>query len=87
MSEQVLPLVQERAFVLNWSERSKWRKWGLAQQVFYSFGGQREFNPLVVLFRPFQRARLFRFWSAFKEWKHGHSESVERLKDDLRMSL
>lgn len=87
MTEQVLPLVEDRAFVLNWSERSRWRKWRLAQQVFYSFGGQREFNPLVVLLRPFHRARLFRFWSAFKEWKHGHTESVERLKDDLRMSL
>lgn len=87
MTEQVLPIVQDRAIVLNWSERSRWRKWRLPQQVFYSFGGQREFNPLVVLFRPFRRARLFRFWSAFREWRHGHTESVERLKDDLRMSL
>src|SRR5215831_2705477 len=29
MTEQVLPLVQERAVVLNWSERSTWRKWRL----------------------------------------------------------
>ena len=27
MTQQVLPLVQERAIVLNWSERSKWRRW------------------------------------------------------------
>jgi len=87
MTEQVLPLVEDRAIVLNWSERSSWRKWRLTQQVFYSFGGHREFNPLVVLFRPLRRARLFRFWSAFKDWKHGHTENLEALKDDLRMSL
>ena len=87
MTEQVLPLVEDRAIVLNWSERSRWRKWRMTQQVFYNFGGHQEFNPLVVLFRPFRRARLFRFWSAFKEWKHGHSESLEALKNDLRMSL
>jgi hypothetical protein len=87
MTEQVLPLLEDRAIVLNWSERSRWRKWRLTQQVFYSFGGHREFNPLVVLFRPFRRAKLFRFWSAFKHWKHGHTEMLEGLKDDLRMSL
>jgi hypothetical protein len=87
MTEQILPLVEKRAIVLNWSERSRWRKWRLTQQVFRSFGGDREFNPLIVLFRPFRRARLFRFWSAFKDWKHGHTEKLEALKDDLRMSL
>ncbi|HKW24324.1 MAG TPA: hypothetical protein VJN48_00990 [Terriglobales bacterium] len=87
MTEQVLPLVEDRAVVLNWSERSRWRKWRLTQQVFYSFGGHREFNPLVVLFRPFRRARLFRFWSAFKDWKHGHTERLEVLKNDLQISL
>ena len=87
MTQEVLPLVEDRAVVLNWSERSKWRRWGLSQQLFYSFGGDREFNPLVVMFRPFRRARLFRFWSPFKEWKQGHTGSVERLKDELRKSL
>jgi hypothetical protein len=45
MSQQVLPLIQDRAIVLNWSERSSWRQWRLAHQVFYSFAGHREFNP------------------------------------------
>ncbi|HKR85542.1 MAG TPA: hypothetical protein VJS37_15395 [Terriglobales bacterium] len=87
MSQQVLPLVQDRAIVLNWSERSSWRKWRLSQQVFYSFGGRRGFNPMVIMFRPLRRAKLFRFWSAFKDWKHGYSEPVERLTSDLRTSL
>jgi hypothetical protein len=87
MMRQVLPLVHDRAIVLNWSERSTWRKWRLTQQVFYSFGGHREFNPTVIMFRPFRRAKLFRFWSAFKDWKHGNTEPVERLRNELRLSL
>jgi hypothetical protein len=47
--------------MLNWSERSTWRKWPLTQQVFYCFGGRRKFNPMVIMFRPFRRAKLFRF--------------------------
>jgi hypothetical protein len=87
MSHQVLPLIQDRAIVFNWSERSTWQKWRLTHQLFYSLAGRREFNPMVILFRPVRRAKLFRFWSAFKNSKHGHTEPLERLTDELRLSL
>jgi hypothetical protein len=83
MATEVLPLVQERAVVLNWSERSKWPWWSLEVDVFRRFGGSREFNPLVVFFPPFRRAKVFRFWSAFKDWKRGYREPVERLRQEL----
>src|SRR5580765_2178967 len=61
MTTQVLPLVQPRAFVLNWSERKRWPRLSLPVSVFHSFGGGREFNPMVIVFRPFGRAKSFRF--------------------------
>ncbi|MBI4189629.1 MAG: hypothetical protein HY525_03725 [Betaproteobacteria bacterium] len=87
MTGRIIPLVQERAVVLNWSERRKWPSWSLAVRGFKAFGGEREFNPLVVLFRPFCTARIFRFWPAFKDWKHGHPEAVEKLQRDLMLAL
>jgi hypothetical protein len=87
MTSEVLPLVQERAVVLNWSERKKWRRWSLGVAVFRHFGGHRGFNPLVVLFRPFRLARVFRFWSAFKDWKQGDRESLESIRQDLLIAL
>jgi hypothetical protein len=87
MTQQLLPLVQERAVVLNWSERSKWRKWSLPVRILRSIGGGREFNPMVILFRPLRPALTFRFWAAFKEWKHGEPESVERLRNELFLRL
>jgi hypothetical protein len=69
MTHVVLPLVEKRAIVLNWSERSKWRRWSFAGHVFRSFGGSTDFTPMVIVFRPLRLARLFRFWSAFKDWK------------------
>ena len=83
MATQILPLVQERAVVLNWSERRRWRRWSFRVHVFHYFGGAREFNPLVVLFRPFRRARTFRFWLPFKDWKGGYREPLERLRQEL----
>ena len=87
MATQILPLVQERAIVLNWSERKKWSRWSLGVAVFHHFGGAGDFNPLVVLFQPLRSARLFRFWSAFKDWKRGYKEPVERLRQELFASL
>lgn len=87
MQSEVVPLVRDRAVVLNWSQRKTWDKWSLSVQVFYSFGGRREFNPLVVLFRPFRQARVLRFWSAFKDWKHGYTQSVEALRRELSLML
>ena len=87
MTTQVLPLVQERAVVLNWSERKKWPRWSLGVAVFHHFGGSSDFNPLVVLFHPLRLARMFRFWSAFKDWKRGYKEPVERLTQELLACL
>ncbi len=87
MTTQILPLVQERAIVLNWSKRKTWPKWSLAVRVFHLFSGGRDFNPMVMLFRPFRGAKSFRFFSAFKEWKHGETERVEQLRSELMQSL
>lgn len=87
IATRVLPLVQERSVVLNWSERKKWSRWSLGVAVFHHFGGAGDFNPLVILFQPLRVARVFRFWSAFKDWKRGYKEPVERLQQELSTAL
>ena len=87
MATQILPLVQERAVILNWSERKKWPRWSLGNAVFHHFGGGSDFNPLVVLFQPLRLAKMFRFWSAFNDWKRGYKEPVERLTKELLACL
>ncbi len=87
METEVFPLVAERAMVLSWSARSKWPKWSFAVRVFHTFGRGRDFNPMVVLFRPFRRAKIFRFLPAFEKRKHGNSASVEQLRRDLTQAL
>ena len=87
MEAEVFPLVAERAIVLSWSARSKWPKWSFAVRVFHTFGRGHDFNPMVVLFRPFRRARIFRFLTAFQERKHGNSASVEHLRRELVQAL
>ncbi len=83
MAERVLPLVGSRAVVLNWSERKNWSRWSFTVHVFHTFGGSRNFNPLVVVFPLLRRARYFRFLPAFKDWKQGDTASVEQLRQEL----
>lgn len=87
METEVFPLVADRAIVLNWSARNRWPKWSFAVRAFRTFGRGRDFNPMVVLFRPFRSAKIFRFLPAFREQKHRNSADVEHLRRDLIRAL
>jgi len=87
MENEIRPLVAERAVALNWSERKSWRHWSLVVRVFRTFGRGRDFNPMIVLFRPFQKAKMFRFLPAFQGRKHGNLEDLEKLRRELIQSL
>lgn len=63
MIQEVLPLVQDHAVVLNWSERSKWRRWAFPVYIFRSFAGGRKYNPVVMLFVLFDACRYSAFGS------------------------
>jgi hypothetical protein len=83
MVEKIMPLVQDRAEILNWSERKQWSRWSLAVRLFHSYSGSKDFNPMVILFPPFGKARQFRFLQAFKESKHGDPSLLEGMCKDL----
>jgi hypothetical protein len=55
--------------------------------VFRHFGGAGDFNPLVVYFQFLRLAKIYRFWSAFKHWKRGYKEPVERLTQEVLAHL
>jgi hypothetical protein len=82
IEREILPHVRSRAVVLNWSQRKHWPL-SLASAAFRHFGGYHEFNPLAVVFRPFRRARVFRFWQPFRDWKHGHGDSLLQIEAEL----
>lgn len=82
VDQHLLPPIRDRAVVLNWSQRKRWR-FSLARAAFRHFGGYREFNPLAVVFRPFRPTRKFRFWKPFRDWKHGRPATLEKMERDF----
>jgi hypothetical protein len=87
MLEQVLPPIRKQSVVVNWSDRKQWNKRSLSTLAFRYFRGRRNFNPLVIVFKPLRWAKIFRFWGPFKEWKHGDRKSVENLREELFRTL
>jgi hypothetical protein len=82
IKREILPHVQDRAAILNWSERRHWKN-SLAVLAFRYFGGYRNFNPLGMVFQPFRVVKTYRFFEAYKEFKHGDPQKVEELKERL----
>ncbi len=84
---QLLPRLPRSTIVLNWSKRRDWPWFSLSVMAFRFFGGDREFNPLVVVFRPLRWAKTFRFWKAFKDYKHGNPRPLNDVQQRLFQDL
>lgn len=79
----ILPKMAHRSVVLNWSDRSSWDRWALSVMCFRHFAGSREFNPMAIVFRPFRGAKVFRFWRAFRDYKHGEASTLQEAEKSL----
>jgi hypothetical protein len=84
--QRALPTLGCRAVVLNWSERRTW-KLSLAVCLFRVLGGQQNFNPMIMAFRPLRWPHFFRFYQPFRKYKHGQPEAVEHLWEACLRSL
>jgi|SRR5215472_7114661 len=65
--EEVLPMIRNRAFFLNYEERSIWSRWSLPVLLYFAFGPipnpvlRATCLPAVLLIRKFKLPRKFSF--------------------------
>jgi hypothetical protein len=80
-----LPRWGHRAVVLNWSDRRVWKRDRRPEvALFRAFAGDREFNPLaIVVPSEGRRARVVRFWRAFRDYKHGKDRLLRAAEAEL----
>jgi hypothetical protein len=80
-----LPRWGHRAVVLNWSDRAVWKRDRRPEvALFRVFAGDREFNPLaIVVPSEGRRARVVRFWRAFRDYKHGKDRLLRAAEAEL----
>lgn len=87
LEEHIIPRLPQNCLRLNWSERSKWNQISLPVLIFRHFGGYKEFNPLGIVFRPFKKTKVFRFWKPFIDLKHGKTGPLKTLEADFIREL
>jgi hypothetical protein len=83
LEAEVLPRLPTSAVILNWSQRRAWSRVSLPVWLFNTFAGRREFNPIAMVFRPFAPPRTFRFWRAFRDYKDGRPQQLQRVEADF----
>jgi hypothetical protein len=83
IEQQILPRLPQNAVVLNWSRRTQWPRFSLGVRLFRAFAGNREFNPIALVFGRFRLVERFRFWQPFRDAKHGKDESLRVLEAAL----
>jgi hypothetical protein len=78
----IVPKLPPNTVVLNWSRRASWSRRDLSVTLFHAFAGDREFNPIGLVFERFRFVGTYRFWQPFRDAKHGRRgplEVVEQL--------
>jgi hypothetical protein len=85
VEETWLPRWGQRAVVLNWSERSQWRRPLPAEvALFRAFAGAREFNPIgIVVPATGRHVHIVRFRHAFRDYKHGKDRLLREAEAEL----
>ena len=79
----IIPRLPPSTVTINWSDRRNWKRFSLPVMAARFFGGSREFNPMIVVFRPFHWAKTYRFWQPFKDYKHGKTEPLHALETKM----
>lgn len=83
-----LPRLGHCAVMLNSSDRSRWPA-SLEVRLFKHFVGSswRNVNPSVLVFRGRRRPRVYRFFYAFQQAKHGRTQYLNALEAELFSEL
>jgi len=84
VEENILPRIRGRAVVLNWSERRLWptaSPW--EARFFHRYAGDREFNPMALVFCSRGQIKTVRFHQAFLDFKHGKDAALKAAEAEL----
>ncbi|MEK7855407.1 MAG: hypothetical protein AAB288_04905 [Acidobacteriota bacterium] len=84
LEEYIIPGIEPHVVILNWSKRREWERTNpFEARIFNHWAGEKEFNPMALVFSPTGEVKEVRFWQAFRDFKHGHEESLKKAENLL----
>ncbi len=82
LESSLFPKIQPDAVILNWSERRKWKRSWIVR-AFHHWGGNKDFNPLAIVFLGITSVKTIRFHKAFLDRKHGSEDTLQEAEEKL----
>jgi hypothetical protein len=76
----ILPKLPANTVVLNWSNRARWPRFSVPVMLFRCFAGEREFNPIGLVFERLDIVERYRFWQAFRVQSMGILKRFDWLR-------
>ena len=68
----ILPCIEARSIILNWSRRGEWgSRMQFETTLINQWAGPGEFVPVAILFSPVLKVKTFRLWQFSKNSKKG----------------
>lgn len=84
IEREILPKLSPRAVPLNYSRRAEWKdKRPLEARIWLHWCGDRDFNPMAIVFPDRGKARTVRFLQAFRKYKHGDDRLLRQKENEL----
>ena len=85
---KILPRLEARSVILNWSKRREWESsMGFETRLFEQWTGTREFTPVAVLFPLFGKVKVFRLWEPSGNSKEGKNKASKAAEQSLFEAL
>lgn len=100
--ETIIPKIIQVSHIVNWSHRSQWneKKYSFEQKIFFHHAALHSYwinkkkrwtgenyNPLAIIFDPWWKPKVLRFYKAFKMAQHGKDKFLKELEIELFSSL
>ena len=79
----ILPRLPANTVVLKWSRRVIWPRFNLSVSLFRCFAGERDFNPIGLVFERFDLVKRYRFRQPFLDRKHGRLDPLQHLETEF----
>lgn len=84
IDREIRPKLEPHAVFLNFSKRAEWKSSRpLEARVWAHWAGEREYNPMAIVFPPRGRTRLVRFYQPFRDFKHGNYRLLLEKEKEL----
>lgn len=88
IASEWIPRLGSRVVLLNWSERQQWdREPPEVVALFRRHAGSYNFNPMAIVLQNSGKVEVIRFWTAFRDHRHGKSAPLREAESKLFAAL